>query len=260
MSWVAVAIGGTALIGGGVAMYEGSQNRNAALEAENKFNAQPDYKQLPEYSEATGARGSWWDTLQNWGQPGANYGANMPNYDAVYENAKKRINQYYWGGPSGGGLIDKVRAGAARRGVAESPAIDVLTQRAGVEQANKLGDISTELDVTKANAIETARGNWLNSLTNLAQLRPSFVSGKTGQFSAPTMSGLGTTIATAGTGIAGALQKNQDNDWYKSILEKYYGSGMPAQTQGSLTGAPNSPYSNPNVYGSGGMYDLGDFN
>ena len=232
-TWVAIAVGGiSALAGAGVSMYEGAQNRKAQEEAEARYNAQPDYIQLPGYAESDAARGNWWQTLQDWGKSGS-YGANTANYDEIYNQAAKKINQYYWGGPSSPGMIDKVKAGAARRGVAESPAIDVLTQRTGVEEANQLGALSSEVNTQKAAAIETARNNWLSSLTNLSGLKPSYVSGKTGQFSAPTMSGLGPMITTAGSGIASYMQNKQDQAWYENLLNSM--RDTPTTTQGSLT-------------------------
>jgi hypothetical protein len=231
-TWVAVAIGGTALIGGGVALYEGEQNRKEQEKAQDQSNAQPDYLQLPGYGESEAARGNWWQTLQDWGKSGS-YGANTSNYDEIYNQAAKKINQYYWGGPSSPGMMDKVKAGAARRGVSESPAIDVLTQRTGVEEANQLGALSSEVNTQKANAIETSRQNWLSSLTNLSGLKPSYVSGKTGQFSAPTMNGLGPMITTAGSGVASYMQNKQDQDWYANLLNSM--KETPTTTQGSIT-------------------------
>jgi hypothetical protein len=123
------------------------------------------------YPETDAARQNWAQTLTDWGSSGT-YGASLPNYDNIYSNAAKKINQYYWGGATGGGVIDKIKAQAAQRGVQDSPATAVLTSRMGAEEANKLGDLSTTVDTTKANAIESARTNWLSSLTNLANLSP----------------------------------------------------------------------------------------
>ena len=105
-TWVAVAIVGAAAISGGVAMYEGGQNREAAEKAQNQYNDQPDYIQLPDYAESTQARQDWSKTLTDWGQPGAGYGANLPDYEAIFENAKRRINEHYMGSATSPGVID----------------------------------------------------------------------------------------------------------------------------------------------------------
>lgn len=203
----------------------------------------PVFTAAPEFPEASGARSTWWNTLQA-DQKSGSYGANLPNYENIFNNAKNRINQYYWGGPSGGGLIDKIKAGAARRGVSESPAIDVLSQRMGAEQAGQLGDISTNLDVTKANAIENARTNWMNSLMNLSGQKPAGAWGGTTTTTTPQQSawpdligagvGLGSRYLTNNT-LSSARDKQ--NQWMSNV----YG-GMPNQTQSSLTdrGVTNS--------------------
>lgn len=194
----------------------------------------PTFAAAPTVPEADKARATWWDSLQE-GQKTGTYGAVMPNYDKIFENAKQRINQYYWGGPSGGGLINKIRAGAARRGVAESPAIDVLTQRMGAEQANQLGNMSSDLDVTKANAVESARTNWLNSLMSLSNqnVQGTWANNTTQTLTAPQTDYMPSLIG-AGAGLAGNMMMNQslekrNQDW----LSKIY--GMPNQMPGSLT-------------------------
>jgi len=196
---------------------------------------EPKFYQAPEYSETEGARKSWWNSLQDWGNSG-NYGVNLPNYDKVYENAQNRINQYYWGGPSGGGLINKMRAGAARRGMSDSPAADVLAQRMGVEQANQLGDISTNLDVTKANAVETARNNWLNSIMSLSNLRPQ------GTWGATTT----TTVDQPQEGalpylIGGGIQLlgNQMNNQFLEKMINQSKNRTDITTPSTITGQPN---------------------
>lgn len=195
---------------------------------------EPTWYQTPDYTEASGARGQWWDTLQNWLKSGS-YGANMPNFDAVYDNAKNRINQYYWGGPSGGGLIDKIRAGAARRGVAESPAVDVLTQRAGAEQANKLADVSANLDLTKANTVENARMNWLNSVMALSQLKPSGTWSTGTPYTNPEPTDYIPTLIGSGVDLMGNYMQGQnlanENQKNRDLLAQMY----PAMTQSSLT-------------------------
>ena len=51
------------------------------------------FMQAPEFAEAQGARGNWWQTLQDWaGQPG--YGAIAPNWEDIWERAKGKVNRY----------------------------------------------------------------------------------------------------------------------------------------------------------------------
>jgi hypothetical protein len=164
---------------------------------------EPKFYQQPDYAESTQARQNWSSTLSDWGKSGT-YGVNLPNYNDVYKNAAKKVNQYYWGSASNPGLMDKISAGAARRGVQDSPAGDVLKQRSGVEEANQLMGLSSDLDVTKANAIETARGNWMNSMQSLASLRPG---GSWGGTTTTTQQGESAwpALIGAGVGLAGNL-------------------------------------------------------
>lgn len=216
--------------------------------------SKPEWVAAPELPEAKGARETWWSNLQDAGKSGT-YGLNLPNYDNIYQNAANKINQYYWGGPSGGGLMDKIRAGAARRGVSDSPATDVLTQRMGAEQAGKLADMSANLDVTKADAIEKARQNWLNSIMTLSQMKPA---GTWGGTNTTTMTQpqesllpalLGGGISLAGNAMTNKTLENMNatnRSWMRDMYQ------TPKKTQDSLTGGSD-------IFGGGGMFDLGDF-
>jgi len=241
MSWVAVAIGGAAVIGGGVAMYEGSQNRAASEKAQDEYNAQPDYIELPGYAESDQARTDWSKTLTDWKDSG-NYGANLPDYEAIFANAKRRINEHYFGSATSPGVIDRIKSSAAQRGVQDSPATGVLTSRMAAEQSNQIGDLSVATDTQKAGAIESARRDWLNSLMQLSAQKPSYVSGKTGQFSAQSgVEGMTNLVGTAGSGITSYLQNQQNQDFYNKLLSQQ-------QASGGVTSLANP-------YGSSGGYD-----
>ena len=224
------AAGGTAGVGAGIGnMFGlfGNDNKNS-----NEIQwREPKWYQNPEYPEAGGARQNWAKTLTDW-QGSGTYGANLPNFESIFENAKKRISQYYWGSPTGGGVIDKIRASAARRGVQDSPAADVLTSRMGAEEASKLGDISVGVDTQKAGAIEQARTNWLSSLMSLSQQKPSGTWSTGQSFQQPYQTGLSDVLSTLGTG-AFQLASNMP-----SYMTNPYGSDF-----GDLTGGISSPYS-----------------
>ncbi len=130
------------------------------------------YKQLPDYAEAEGARGDWWSKLQEWGkQP--EYGAISPAWNEAWDLAKKKINQYYWGGVGDTGLAGKVKASAARRNVSQSPALENTLAMLGMSEAGQLNDLASQEAINKATFSEQARGNWLSSLQNLCSLRPT---------------------------------------------------------------------------------------
>lgn len=157
--------------------------------------------QLADYPESTAARGTLSTTMQGW-NAGNNYGMIQPNWDDIYTNAAKRINEYYWGSSMQPGLQQKIAAGAARRNVSGSPAADILKGRLGAEQAGQLGDISTQLGYEKANAAEKARYNWITAMGNLAEMKPSYAVGSTVTTTGPSDVGWGDLIG-GGAEIAG---------------------------------------------------------
>lgn len=233
-TWAAIA---AAVIGAGGAIGSAYLSNQGD---DDEYSIPPqEFKAAPEFPEAQGARENWWQTLQDWQKSGT-YGANLPDYNAIYSNAANRINQYYWGGASGGGLIDKLKASAARRNVSGSPAMDVMSQRMGAEQAGQLKDLSTTVDTQKAQAVENARTNWLTSLMNLSGQRPS------GSWSGGIPTGNSDLLPLAiGTGtslVGNALnnyslqqQQNQQNQNYMDWFSKLFGNQNQKQTPGSLT-------------------------
>jgi len=146
---------GIGMLGGGLAgLFSGGGDE----EEDYQWSMPPDPKffQAPEYEETKAARGAWGEKLQQWGdQPG--YGAIAPDWADIWGRAKKRVSQYYWGGPEGGqGISGKVKASAARRGVADSPAGETMLMRMGATEAGQLGDIEQKWAFRKLNSEKQA--------------------------------------------------------------------------------------------------------
>jgi len=203
------------------------------------------------YPEADTARQNWGKTLTDWGQPGANYGANLPDYDAIYENAKRRINQYYWGGATGGGVIDKIKASAAQRGVQDSPATGVLTSRMAAQESGDLMNKSSEVDTAKANAIEQARNNWLTSLTNLTNIAPQSTTTKgTATTYAPATTAMDalTSIAGPAAELATSYYTGGTSDILKSLMNASNASGGITSLANPYGGSMGDPYNNANRF------------
>ena len=135
---------------------------------------QYDVRPAPEYAEASGARGKWWESLQQWGgQPG--YGAIAPNWGDIWNNARGKLQRQYWGGPEGPGAVAKVRANSARRGVADQTAGDANIARLGMQEGNQIADMAIQQAIAEASFGEQGRTTWLSSLQNLAGLKPQMV-------------------------------------------------------------------------------------
>lgn len=132
--------------------------------------------QLPDYPEATGARQDWFKTLQDWGtQPG--YGAIQPDWNDIWNNARGKVQRYFQGGPEGPGLNAQIKSSLARRGMSENPANETLLQRSGFQQGNVLQDTANTQATQQAALSEQGRRDWLQSIQQLAGLKPAFTGG-----------------------------------------------------------------------------------
>jgi len=131
----------------------------------------PEWSVAPEYPEAQGARGTWWEKLQSWGAD-PNYGAISPDWGRIWDQAKGRVQRYFWGGPLEPGLVGKVKSSLARRNVSESPASEDLIARMGMQEGLQLQDLATDQATQEAAFGEQGRQTWLQSLMGLAQQKP----------------------------------------------------------------------------------------
>ena len=207
-------------------LFGGSQDTSQTTQTQ----AAPQFVQAPDYSESTAARGTWWDTLQNWGkQPG--YGAIQPDWSQIWNTAQNKVNQYYWGGPGQTGLADKLKASAAARNASQSPALEESIKNMGAAQGSQLSDMATQMGIQKTNLEQQGQTNWLNSLMGLAQIKPataSYTPSSTTTTTQPTSSLLPSLMSLGGQ-IYG--QQSQNN-WLQSIM-----SMMGLAGSGGITGA-----------------------
>jgi hypothetical protein len=132
------------------------------------------YKQLPDYAESDAARKTWSEKLQSWASD-ENYGAIPSNWDEIWSTAKDRINRYYWGGVNDTGLAGKVKASAARRGASDSPALENQLVSLGQQESIDMNELATTIGTKQADLAESGRQTWLSSLSNLANLKPSYI-------------------------------------------------------------------------------------
>ena len=129
-----------------------------------------DYMQKPEFKETDEARQTWWQQLQSFaGQPG--YGAISPDWADIWQNAQKKVQQYFWGSPTDPGLAGKVKASAARRGVSESPAMENSLLKMGATESGVMSDLATQEATNKATFAEQGRQNYLQQLMQLSNTR-----------------------------------------------------------------------------------------
>jgi len=120
-----------------------------------------------EYAETKAARAKWWEQLQAWGgQPG--YGAIQPDWAGIWQNAQKKVQQYFWGSPTDPGVVGKVKASAARRGVSESPALENMIGRMSATESNVMSDMAVQQATKEAELSEAGRLNYAQQLGQLA--------------------------------------------------------------------------------------------
>lgn len=179
-------------------------------------------KNLPGYEESDQARKEIQARLQEWGAlPG--YGAISPDWGDIWERAKGKVSRYYWGGPGGTGLAGKVKAGAARRGVSESPAMDTLMTRMGQQEGIQLGEMGTEQALQEALFGERGRQSWFGQMQNLASMRPSYAT--SAGVSQPQGQSTGQMLGDLGSAAGGAIQQHSQNQWMQNYLKEMLGKG-----------------------------------
>ena len=229
LSWLLPAAigGGSALLGG---LFGGKDDEE---------DQPPQFIRAPEYEEAEGARGKWWEQLQQWGED-PNYGAISPDWADIWQTAQQKVKQYFWGGPTQPGLAGKVKASAARRGVSESPALETELTRMGQEEAGMLREMATEQAVQKASFGEQGRQTWLQSLTGLSQQKPAGTWWTPGGESGQT-GGIGQMISTIGRAAGQALGEQGYRNLYEEMLDKVL------KGQAGATGGPQKTSSGINA-------------
>ena len=213
---LAAAIGGTALVGSSaIGAFGGG--------GDDSISKDISYKELPGYEESDEAREAMSGKLQDWGgQEG--YGAIAPNWDEIWESAKGKVGRYYWGDVGGTGLAGKVRAGAARRGVSESPAIDTLLTQMGQQEGQQLGDMATEQATQKLAFGEQGRQNWYSQMQNMANMKPAYASSG----SITTGSGGDTStselMGNLGSSMVGLGMQTGQNQWMQNYMQEMLGN------------------------------------
>ena len=213
---LAAAIGGTALVGSSaIGAFGGGDDDSISKDIS--------YKQFPGYEESDEAREAMSGKLQDWGgQEG--YGAIAPNWDEIWESAKGKVGRYYWGDVGGTGLAGKVKAGAARRGVSESPAIDTLLTQMGQQEGQQLGDMATEQATQKLAFGEQGRQNWYSQMQNMANMKPAYASSG----SITTGSGGDTStselMGNLGSSMVGLGMQTGQNQWMQNYMQEMLGN------------------------------------
>lgn len=240
MSFVAVAIVGSAAIGAGASMYNSRKARKAGAPGEMA------HQELPEHPESKQARQDISAKLKEFEtQPG--YGAISPDWGDIWNRAKGKISRYYWGEPGSTGLAGKVKASAARRGVSDSPAMETMLTQMGQQESLDLNDANIEQTLQEALMGETGRRNWMEDMFRLSGITPAY------QTSTGVAKGFGPStgemMGELGSAIGKAGQQYGQNRWMERMMnyDKYGGYGGAPGGRSSMasylgaTGANQTP-------------------
>jgi hypothetical protein len=188
--------------------------------------------------EATEAQSTWSNWLKSALSSG-DYGATDMNWNDIFSSAENKINQYYWGGVGTTGLAGKVKASAARRNASQSPAVENQLSLLGMQQSGDLSDLITNLTTQKASYTESARKNWLSSLSNLAGLSSGSTTETTttGADDDSSFSSILGSLISGGLGLAtGGLSKLFSGTSQSSLSDKLGSSDLLSLDTSELSG------------------------
>lgn len=212
MSWI-----GTAVVGGLTLGAVGT-----GISATSKDKVSNEWLANPEYPNSQEARDTWWKKLQTWGED-PNYGAISPDWNTIWEQTQQKVKQYYNGSPMAPGVQQKISSSLARRGMSENPASDFLHAQVEAQEAQDLGNLSAQQNISQNQFSETGRQNWLSSLQNFQAQKPS------GQWNT-TVSNQGAQIGNALSQIGGAVGSAgvsaYGNQQQLASLDKFNNAGM----------------------------------
>ncbi len=240
MSWVATAIVAGSAITAGAGMYSASQN-GGAPGIEQKFT------QGPSFDAGQTAQKDWLSQLtSDQNDPTGNFGGISPDWNDIWQQTQKQVQQYYNGGPTSPGVNDQIKASFAQRGMSGDPASSYLLAASGANQASDLNNQASAMNIAKNQFAQTAKQNWftnMKSFNDSTMPEQGMWSGGV-PFATPGQQ-IGNAIGAAGSGLAsyGLQAQGQQNqlDWFKSMTT------TPTKFAPSGSFSNTAPYTVPNV-------------
>jgi hypothetical protein len=194
--------------------YKSSKDSYSKSYSNRTENAPSEFIKQEEYPEAEGARKAWWQRLQEFGgQPG--YGAISPDWGDIWQNAQRKVQQYFWGSPTQPGAVSKIQASAARRNRSDDPALQNMMARMAATEGGLLSDMATEQATEKSKLAESGRLNWLTNLMSLSGMQMP------GQWFTPWTTTSGTESGTgkqSGWNVSGEAGKDSGKSFLDSIF------------------------------------------
>lgn len=217
MSWVASAIVAGSAISAGAGIYSASQNGGAPGIEDN-------YVQGPNYQVGQDVTKQWQNQLTQ-DQNDPNFGAISPDWNDMWQQTQKQVQQYYNGSSINPGVNDKINASFAQRGMSGDPAASFLQMQSGANEASDLSNLSAQQNIAKQTFANQGKNQWLQSIGNLQNQTSNAASGGTwtgAQPYATTGQQIGNAIGSFGSGLASyGLQQNSNQNqtnWLSGLL------------------------------------------
>lgn len=210
------------------------------------------YSQLPGYEDVNKLRETATGKLQQWANmPG--YGAIAPNWNDIWDLAKKRVQQYYWGTPTDPGMIAKLNADAARKGQSGQPAYVRNLSRLGQTESDQLSSMAVEQAMNEAQFAESGRQNWIKEALAFQAVKPDYKATSTTSTSKDLGGGEGQYLLGNLFGTVTNTLGQKAGNWLSDLIPKGLGAigstlGIPdvgsilgGMGKATVGGNPNDP-------------------
>lgn len=203
---------GAALIGAGGLL---GSSIIGSLNNKGQPNIQDQYTQGPDFQHGQQAQKSWLDQLtadQN--DPTGNFGGISPDWNDIWSQTQKQVQQYYDGTATSPGINDQIKASFAQRGMSGDPAAAFLTSASRANEASDLSGLSSQENIAKQTFAQNAKQNWYADMNNFNNSTNSEQGNWSGAVVSPTPTQqIANAVGTASGGIASAaISANGQNN------------------------------------------------
>lgn len=214
------------LIGGGLAA-AGAVGSAAIGASSNKGMPAVKYQyfQGPDYQQGQTATNDWLSQItadQN--DPTGNFGAISPDWNDIWAQTQRQVQQYYDGTATSPGVNDQIKASFAQRGMSGDPAASYLQAASGANEAEQLNQASQAQNIAKQQFANQGKSQWLNSVQAFQnQVANGPTGGASSITTAPTTtqqiaSAAGAAASGLGSAYIGAQGQNSQLSYLNSIM------------------------------------------
>lgn len=232
-------LGGSAITAG--AGLIGASNHKGQPNIQNVFTPGP------EAAAGHTATADWLNQLtQDQNDPTGNFGAISPDWNDIWAQTQKQVQQYFNGSATNPGVNDQIKASFAQRGMSGDPASSFLLSASGANEASDLSNLGAQMNIAKQQFSQKGKENWLNSISQLQNQTANAQSGGSwsGGVASPTPTQqIANMIGTTGNGIAAYGLQQQSNQNQLNWLNSLSGNLVPLSVGSAPSNtAPSTPF------------------